>query len=645
MKKFKGRKKFTFKHFGLLVLILFIVLSIIFAIFGIKGNFLSQVLLAVLEIPFQSIMFFAIGYYFGKNYVNTGLLQLLLIGVGMVALAIGVLITSMATLLRVSGAEWVNYGTTTLVTTLLIFSVCNFLASISAGYTRITHDAKSSKLRRKLFLTYIIVAILVALFCFLAILGGTPHFVDAGKYTLLEQLVSLAAILLFISSSIVFCRFYFESKSRVLYWYLLGLGLYAVGLFSVNQATLGTPLAWLGQVAQYVGSVFFLVALVTALSSSSGADDLVDAFKRYRPKLEALFSNMREGFAYLKRICKDDKKHEKYEYVFVNDAFLKILGLSKQISRKELFACLPEALNEVGMTSVFERVSLTGVHESIEKFLVDRKIWVLASVYSIEKGYFAVLLEDITERKQVEENLKSYSKELEFLVEERTKKLKDSERLAAIGETAGMVGHDIRNPLQAITGDLYLLKEEFESLSKSENGKSIQESIKAIEDNVFYINKIVSDLQDYTRTLKPSIQEVYLRSLINSILLNASIPNLIKTIAKIQEGLILNTDPDYLRRALTNIITNAYQAMPNGGQLTLSAEKKENITVITVEDTGIGISPEIKSKLFTPLFTTKSKGQGLGLAVSKRLIEALNGDITVESKEGEGTKFVITLPA
>jgi signal transduction histidine kinase len=152
-------------------------------------------------------------------------------------------------------------------------------------------------------------------------------------------------------------------------------------------------------------------------------------------------------------------------------------------------------------------------------------------------------------------------------------------------------------------------------------------------------------LQDYTRTLKPSIQEVYLRSLINSILLNASIPDLIKTSAKIQEGLILNTDPDYLRRALTNIITNAYQAMPNGGQLTLSAEKKENITVITVEDTGIGISPEIKSKLFTPLFTTKSKGQGLGLAVSKRLIEALNGDITVESKEGEGTKFVITLPA
>jgi signal transduction histidine kinase len=331
--------------------------------------------------------------------------------------------------------------------------------------------------------------------------------------------------------------------------------------------------------------------------------------------------------------------------VFVNDAFLNILGLSKQISRKELFACLPEALNEVGMTSVFERVSLTGVHESIEKFLVDRKIWVLASVYSIEKGYFAVLLEDITERKQVEENLKSYSKELEFLVEERTKKLKDSERLAAIGETAGMVGHDIRNPLQAITGDLYLLKEEFESLSKRENGTSIQESIKAIEDNVFYINKIVSDLQDYTRTLKPSIQEVYLRSLINSILLNASIPDLIKTSAKIQEGLILNTDPDYLRRALTNIITNAYQAMPNGGQLTLSAEKKENITVITVEDTGIGISPEIKSKLFTPLFTTKSKGQGLGLAVSKRLIEALNGDITVESKEGEGTKFVITLPA
>ena len=84
--------------------------------------------------------------------------------------------------------------------------------------------------------------------------------------------------------------------------------------------------------------------------------------------------------------------------------------------------------------------------------------------------------------------------------------------------------------------------------------------------------------------------------------------------------------------------------MPNGGKLTLTVAKKGDKTLITVEDNGVGISEEVKTKLFTPLFTTKSKGQGLGLAVVKRLIESLNGKITFESVEGKGTKFIIELP-
>lgn len=251
------------------------------------------------------------------------------------------------------------------------------------------------------------------------------------------------------------------------------------------------------------------------------------------------------------------------------------------------------------------------------------------------------VVRDITELKQLQNRLQEHAGDLEKLVEERTKQLKDSERLAAIGQTAGMVGHDIRNPLQAISGDLYLIREELRSMPKSE---AMEESVEAIEENTAYINKIVSDLQDYTRPLTPNIVEVNIKDLINSTLIVANIPENIKTEVTIQENLSLKVDPIYLRRALTNLTTNAVQAMPNGGKLTIKALSNKDRTIISVKDTGVGIPEEAKPNLFKPLFTTKSKGQGLGLAVVKRLTEALGGTVTFESQEGKGAKFIIELP-
>ena len=98
-----------------------------------------------------------------------------------------------------------------------------------------------------------------------------------------------------------------------------------------------------------------------------------------------------------------------------------------------------------------------------------------------------------------------------------------------------------------------------------------------------------------------------------------------------------------LKRVLVNLIQNAVQAMPNGGKLTLHAYKEANYIVVAVKDTGVGIPEEVKPKLFTPMFTTKAKGQGFGLAVVKRMTEALGGKVTFESQEGKGTTFMIRL--
>jgi len=255
-----------------------------------------------------------------------------------------------------------------------------------------------------------------------------------------------------------------------------------------------------------------------------------------------------------------------------------------------------------------------------------------------------ISFQDINERIKAEAKLDEYSKNLERIVEERTKALRDAERLATIGATAGMVGHDIRNPLQAITGDLYLTKLDLDTLPDDETKRNMQESLEAIEQNIDYIDKIVADLQDYARPIKPIVKKMDLETIIK-LLIKANIPKNIQTSYKIDEDAkIINCDYVLLKRILTNLILNAIQAMPEGGKLSINAHKELQNIMIFVQDTGVGIPEDAKPNIFKPMFTTKSKGQGFGLVVVKRLTETLGGNVSFESDFGKGTKFIISLP-
>ena len=262
-------------------------------------------------------------------------------------------------------------------------------------------------------------------------------------------------------------------------------------------------------------------------------------------------------------------------------------------------------------------------------------------------------LKDRTEQlehtqKKLEENavrLEEYASQMEELAEQRANQLKDSERLATIGATAGMVGHDIRNPLQAITGDLYLAKTDLASIPESEEKQTIQESLTEIEKNIDYINKIVADLQDFARPLKPNSEETDLKLIIDQLLAKNGLPENVKVSVKVASAARkFVTDSTYINRIMYNLVNNAVQAMPKGGDLTIHAFKEAKDVVITVKDTGVGIPDTVKSKLFTPMFTTKSKGQGFGLVVIKRMTESLGGTVSFESQEGKGTTFIVRLP-
>jgi signal transduction histidine kinase len=255
------------------------------------------------------------------------------------------------------------------------------------------------------------------------------------------------------------------------------------------------------------------------------------------------------------------------------------------------------------------------------------------------------LVQEVAERKKAEGALRQNEEHLEDLVEEKTKLLKDSERMAAIGQTAGMVGHDIRNPLQSIIGEVYLADSELATLPDSEEKANLKENLEMIKQNIEYINKIVLDLQDFAKPLSPCDEETNIEQMVQEILTKNGIPENIQTEAHIEnDARMARADSAFMRRILGNLVSNAVQAMPKGGKLVVQAHKEGSAVVIDVMDSGIGIQEDARDKLFTPLFTTKSKGQGFGLAVVKRLIEALGGTVTFESEEGKGTKFVIRLP-
>jgi signal transduction histidine kinase len=250
---------------------------------------------------------------------------------------------------------------------------------------------------------------------------------------------------------------------------------------------------------------------------------------------------------------------------------------------------------------------------------------------------------------ELEQSLRGYYEELEKEVDIRTKDLEQvqeklirSERLAAVGELASGVGHELRNPLNVIRNCAYLLNMALTDKSDEEAANTL----KVLDKQIDVANKIVTDLLDFTRIRPPSQVRADLNSLINESLSWTTIPEQVSVHVNLNgHSQQVKTDPEQMSRVFANIISNAVQAM-NGktGELNISTEADDSYISIMFQDNGCGIPEENMEKIFEPLFTTKPKGIGLGLAISKRLVEENGGKIEVKSQIGQGTTFTVKLP-
>ncbi len=254
---------------------------------------------------------------------------------------------------------------------------------------------------------------------------------------------------------------------------------------------------------------------------------------------------------------------------------------------------------------------------------------------------------DIADRKRSEKALKEYSERLEEMVEERTQELRKAEeelvlkeRLAILGQLAGGVSHELRNPLATINNAVYYLQMTLESADDK-----TQEYLRVIASQAQAAGKIVTDLLDFSRETPADRQRTAIRELVSQLWEKCPPPNTVETTTLVPDNLPpAFVDPQQIGQVLENLVTNAYQAMPDGGSLTIRAEIKAARLHLSITDTGVGIPEGHMDKLFEPLFTTKARGIGLGLAVSKTLLDANGGSIEVESEEGKGSTFTVILP-
>jgi signal transduction histidine kinase len=242
----------------------------------------------------------------------------------------------------------------------------------------------------------------------------------------------------------------------------------------------------------------------------------------------------------------------------------------------------------------------------------------------------------------------SFNFMVERLREQREleEKLRKAEHLAGIGQFATSIAHEIKNPLNFISLSIDLMREKYKPADTSTQEK-FESMIVNIKKEIQRVSRFAESFLEFGRPLELNRQMTDMGKLIDEVIdlvtAKAQMENI--EIRKSFEALPeLFVDPEFIKTCLYNIILNAFQAMPAGGVITITAKQYLNSFLFIIEDTGIGIPEDHISRVFDPFFTTKTTGLGLGLALTKRIIEEHKGKVEITSMEGRGTTFAIALP-
>ncbi len=291
----------------------------------------------------------------------------------------------------------------------------------------------------------------------------------------------------------------------------------------------------------------------------------------------------------------------------------------------EIFACCENMKDKIIKSACENKPEKTQVDISRELGEMNLDISLFPLYYNNTNKGLVIIIEDITELKRLQQHIQR------------------NDKLAALGELSSGIAHEIRNPLAIIKAIEQTMRNELK------NNPEAQTELEIIDEEIERANRIVKLLMDFAKPGKSKTGRYSINYILDDVLIIVK-----KYVEQHQVEMVfeknqvpdIEGDMDLLKQAFINIIFNAVEAMPHGGTLTLSTcYVEDNHIRIIIQDSGMGISSENLEKIFNPFFTTKEEGTGLGLSIVHRIVDEHCGIINVASKVGQGTTFVVLLPA
>jgi len=352
-------------------------------------------------------------------------------------------------------------------------------------------------------------------------------------------------------------------------------------------------------------------------------------------------------------------KDEAHRWILLNDAYCHFMGYKREEligksdvdffpkEEAEVFWQKDELVFDTGQINVNEEqfTDARGVHHII----VTKKV-----LFIQENGdkVLVGIINDITDLKnnerrilQLNEELQGFNTKLKHAydqLQETQDRLVRSERLAALGEMAAMVGHELRNSLGVIRNSVYFLKLK---IPEHIQEKKVLKYLDILDEEVRISDKVISDILTFNRIKQPVLRKDNINAIISSEFDKIYFPHSIRKQLNLDKSIAaVEIDADQLRHVFMNILDNSLDAMPDGGKITVTTSLKDTWIVVTFTDTGMGIPQENLSRIFKPGFTTKRHGSGLGLAICTGILAMHNGKMEAKSRVGEGTEIVVYLP-
>ena len=405
------------------------------------------------------------------------------------------------------------------------------------------------------------------------------------------------------------------------------------GLLWITAASLTIALALAALFANFfVRPLARMSAMIDRISegskadSAAGRESVPTEFKELESKLDLLGAQMRGTKQEMSSLLEQmdlavfifDPAHK---CIFANGAADIFLGMQKDTIEGTTLEALFPASTQLGAALQ----AAAGLDKPLHDYEVSEPRRLQVSMETSSRGLM-ITMRDAESRSAVATQLDM------------------SKRLSAINRLTGGVAHEIKNPMNAIAIHLEVLKAKFEA-----TGNELPEEVGVIGREIARLDRVVKTFLDFNRPMKVEVLELDLVRLTaeakNLLAPQATAVNVDIVFSNHPEEIMVMADRDLLQQAILNVASNGIEAMHNGGVLELKISAANQFVVLEISDQGQGIPPEVREKIFNLYFTTKEKGNGIGLAVTAKALQLMGGGIELDSNAGQGTTFRLKMPA